>query len=123
MRMAVGAAVTPAPPRRRPFLRDADHDHPEASLALGGLQMRTRELLLGLALREPHDRHLVRTRELLDRGDVRAALPGEQRRRGDRKPAIEQEPDGPSSASARTPARTGGRPSARAASPGLGVGW
>lgn len=91
--MAVRAAVAPAPPRRGLLLRDPDHHHPEAALALGPLEMLTGEVLLDLALHEPDHRDVVVEGELVDRVGVVAAHLAQHGRRGDRKPAIQQEPD------------------------------
>jgi hypothetical protein len=91
VRVGVAPAPAPAAPRERLLLRDADQDDPEAARALGGLDVAPRHLLLGLALGEAHDRDVVLVGEALDRLDVRASHPREQRRRGDREAAVEQE--------------------------------
>ena len=93
MRMAVRAAVAPAPPRRGSLLRDSDHHHPEAPLALGRLEMLARDVLLDIALHKAHHRDLVLGDEPLDRLDVRAADPPQHHGRGNRKPAIQEKPD------------------------------
>src|ERR1700739_4151890 len=65
VRVAVRAAVAPPPPRRGALLRDPDHHHPEAPLALGRLEMLARDLLLDIALHKPRHRDLVRDDETL----------------------------------------------------------
>jgi hypothetical protein len=74
-------------------LRDADHHHPEATLALGTLEVLAGDLLFDIALDEPHDRDLVLGHEPVDRLHVAAADPSQHRRRRDPEPAIQQEPD------------------------------
>lgn len=81
-----------APPGRRLLLRDADHDHPKATLALGRAQVRARDQLLGLALFEMHHRDLLLGREALDRAHIPSTDLAQRRWRGDRHPTVEQEP-------------------------------
>jgi hypothetical protein len=83
MRMLVVAAVAPAAPRIGLLLRDADHRHAAAPVALGTPQIRARDVLLAGALREAHDRNLVVQREAVDRLDIAATDPPEDRRRRD----------------------------------------
>jgi hypothetical protein len=66
MRMRVTPAISPAAPRERILLRDAEHHHSRAPFPLSLLHVRARDVLLDHALREPHDRDLVRLRERVD---------------------------------------------------------
>ena len=93
MRVAVRAAVPPASPRRGALLRDADHHHPEAPLALGRLEVLAGDVLLDIPLHKADHRNLVLGDEPLDRLDVLAADPPQHRRRGNRKAAIQEKPD------------------------------
>ena len=93
VRVAVRAAVAPAAPGGRALLRDPDHHHPEAPLALRGLEVLARDLLLDIPLHKAHHRDLVLDNEILDRAHVIAADPPQHHRRRDREPAIEQKPD------------------------------
>jgi hypothetical protein len=51
------------------------------------------DLLLDVALDEAHDRDLMIDDELIDRRHIRTADPPQHRRRRDREPPIQQEPD------------------------------
>ena len=93
MRVAVRPTVTPPAPRRGALLRDPDHHHPEAPLALGRLEVLARDVLLDVPLLKAHHGDLALADELLDRLHVRAADPSQHRRRRDRKAAIEEKPD------------------------------
>ena len=93
MRVAVRAAVAPPPPRRGALLRDPHHHYPEATLALGRLEVLAGDVLLDITLHEAHHRDLVLGNEPLDRLDVLAADSPQHHRRGDRKPTIQQKPD------------------------------
>ena len=93
MRMPVRAAVPPPTPRRGSLLADPDHHHPEAALTLSALEMLTSDLLLHIPLDEPDRRDLVGDDELVDAVDVVTADLPQHRRRRDREPAIQQEPD------------------------------
>jgi hypothetical protein len=63
--MPSGAALPPARPHARALLGDPDQDDPEAALPLGGLEIRTRHLLLRLATLKAHDRDPVVSGETL----------------------------------------------------------
>jgi hypothetical protein len=93
MRMLVTPALAPAAPRRGSLLRDPDHHHAEAAIALGRGEVLARDLLLDIVLLEAHLWDLVLGEEPLDRLDVRAADPSQHHWRWDREAAIEQKPD------------------------------
>ena len=59
MRVCVIAAIAPAAPRPRLLLRDAEHHHPAAVLPLSLLHVPAGDVLLHVALGEPHHRDLV----------------------------------------------------------------
>jgi hypothetical protein len=90
MWMAISPATPPAAPGDRLLLGDADQDHAEAALALGGLKVAARDQLLGLALAEPQHGDPITLDVAIDRGHVGAAEPAKQRRRRDRVAAIQQ---------------------------------
>jgi hypothetical protein len=84
-----------------------------------------RVVLLDLALREPHHRDVLLQPETIDRVHIDAADLPQHRRRRNREPTVQQEPDHPplaSSNSARTPPRTTGRPTGPRASRDRRVG-
>jgi hypothetical protein len=87
------AALPPPAPRRGSLLRDADHHDPEAPLRLRRPEVPAGDLLLDITLLKAHHRDLVLDDEPLDRADVLAADPPQDRGRGDREPAIQQKPD------------------------------
>ena len=93
MRMPVRAAVAPPAPRRGSLLRDTDHHHAVAAVALGALEILASDLLLHIPLDEPDRRDLVGGDVVVDSVDVVAADLPQHRRRRDREPAIQQEPD------------------------------
>ena len=94
MRYGVVAAVAPAAPRPCLLLRDAEHHHPRASVPLGVLHVRARDVLLDHVPGEPQDRDPIGLGERVDLIDICAADLPEDRRRRDR-PAcpLVQEPD------------------------------
>jgi hypothetical protein len=92
MRMAVRSTPAPAAPARRLLLRDADQHHAEATLALGGPEVVTRDLLLGLAPAKAQHRNPVALGVAIDRRHVGAADLAQQRRRRDRVASIQQKP-------------------------------
>jgi hypothetical protein len=91
--MAIRAAVPPPAPRRGFLLRDPDHHHAVTTVALSGLEVLASNLLLHIPLDEPDRRDLVIDDELVDLVDVVAADLSQHRRRRDREPTIQQEPD------------------------------
>ncbi len=93
VRMSVGTALAPAPPDAGALLGDADEDAAEASLAGGGLEVGTGDLLLRLAAAKADERDRVAGGEALDRRLVAAADLAQERRRGDGRAAVEQEAD------------------------------
>ena len=70
MRMPVGPAIAPPAPRRGLLLRDTDHHHPVAVLALGAFEMLAGDLLLHIPLDEADRRNLVGRDVLVDLIDV-----------------------------------------------------
>src|ERR1039458_7851733 len=92
MRVRVTAAITPAAPRPRLLLRDAEHHHPRALLPLGLSHVRARDILLDHVLGEPHHRDLPRVGERVDLLNIRGADLPQDRRRRDRPacPLIEE---------------------------------
>ena len=93
MRVAVRTAVPPTAPDRGLLLRDADHHDAETALLLSAFEVLAGDLLLDLALREADHRDLVIEHELVDLVHVAAADLAQHRRRRDREPPIQQEPD------------------------------
>jgi hypothetical protein len=93
MRVRVMAAITPATPRERLLLRDAEHHHPRAPLPLRRLHMRARNILLDHVRGEPHHRNLPRLRERVDLLHIGPAdLPEDRRRRDRSARALVEEP-------------------------------
>jgi hypothetical protein len=84
--------LEPAPGRGL-LLGDADHHHAEPPLPLGLLHVAAGDELLGLALLEMHHRDSMPLGEPFDRPDVRVADLPERRRRGNRKPPVQQKPN------------------------------
>jgi hypothetical protein len=70
-----------------------DHHHPVTILPLGLLEVLAGDLFLHIALDELHRRDLVSGDVVVDLVDVVTADLAQHRRRRDREPAIQQEPD------------------------------
>jgi hypothetical protein len=93
MRVRVIAAITPAAPRERLLLSDAEHHHPRAPVALSLLHVRARDVLRDHVLGEPHDRDPVGLSERVDLLHIATAdLPEDRRRRDRPTRALVQEP-------------------------------
>ena len=126
VRVLVVAAVAPAAPRIGLLLGDTDQRHAAATLALGTLQVGVRDVLLAGALLKPHDRDLVVQGEAVDRLNVGAADPAQNRRRRDVATDAIQQKTAPAArrteAAARNRPGRSGRPSAPAASRDRRVG-
>jgi hypothetical protein len=90
--MGVRAALAKPLPRRGLLLRHPDHHDPEAALTVGLVHVPAGRQFLGLALLEMHHRNPIAIGEPVDRPDIRGADLPQRGRRGDRKPAIQQEP-------------------------------
>ncbi len=93
VRMRVGAPLPPARPHPCALLGNPDQEDAEAALPLGLLEVGAGELLLRLALLETDDGDLVAGGEALDRAHVAGADLAQQRGRGDREAAVEEEAD------------------------------
>jgi hypothetical protein len=87
------------PPSRHPLpnagflLRDTDHHDTQAAILLGAFEELADDLLLDIAPRAPDHLDLALGHEPVDPLHVAAADLPQHRRRRDREPAIEQEPD------------------------------